>query len=166
MSTTSIHSVITDLFNAPLQAAVKADAAYLRIWADWLKFKKTLMFKSDGSVIDGININDVLSSAPVVELNGKIDMAITMRIAEVKETNASLSGGISVGPIYASGSFGMNKESTQESVFQAASSFVISNQKKDLVAYLSTHKLSIASASDVDNVVTKLTEAADTLPSS
>ena len=160
----SIHSVITDLFNAPLQAAVKADAEYLRIWAKWLKFKKGLIFNEDESIIDGVDINEILKTAPIVELDGNIDLAITMRIAEVKESNATLSGGLTVGPIYASGAYGMSKQSTQESIFQASSSFVLSNQKKDLIEYLNKHNLSIATASDVDNVVKKLTAAADQLP--
>ncbi|WP_019617197.1 hypothetical protein [Psychromonas ossibalaenae] len=165
MSSTSINSVITELFNAPLQAAVKADAEYLKIWAQWLTFKKSLMFNKDnGMPIEGIDIDEVLKTAPIVELNGNIDLAITMRIAEVKETNGSLSGGLSVGPIYASGTYGISKQSTHESLFQAASTFVLSNQKKDLADYLNKHSLTIATASDVDNVVTKLTEAANQLP--
>jgi hypothetical protein len=164
MSSISINSVIADLFNAPLQAAVKADSEYMKIWAKWLTFKKKLMFKKDGSPIEGLDINEILKTAPIVELNGNIDFSITMRIAEVKETDASISGGLAVGPIYAGGSFGISKQSTQESIFQASTSFVISNQKKDLTDYLSKHKLSIASASDVDNVVKKLTEAAAELP--
>lgn len=123
------------------------------------------MFKEDDTLVDGIEVNEILKTAPIVELNGNIDLAITMRIAEVKETNASFSGGLAVGPIYTSGGYGMSKQSTQESIFQASSSFVISNQKKDLTDYLSKHSLSITSASDVDNVVTKLTEAAAALPS-
>ncbi len=164
MSSASINSVITDLFNAPLQAAVKADAEYLRIWAKWLTFKKQLMFNEDGTPIDGIDINEILKTAPIVELNGNIDLAITMRIAEVKETDASFSGGLTVGPIYAGGTYGMSKETTQESLFQASGSFVLSNQKKDLAGYLGKHSLSIATANDVDNVVKKLTEAAAELP--
>ena len=162
MSSASIHSVITDLFNAPLQAAVKADAEYLKIWAKWLTFKKGLMFNGD-TPIDGVDINEVLKTAPVVELNGNIDLAITMRIAEVKETSTSLSAGITVGPIYASGGYGMDKKSTQESIFQASSTFVLSNQKKDLTGFLKKHNLTIASASDVENVVAKLTEASGQL---
>lgn len=57
-SASIIHSVITDLFNAPIQAAVKADAAYYKAWAKWLAFKKTLMFDDQGNVLPGLDIKE------------------------------------------------------------------------------------------------------------
>jgi len=160
MSTASISSVISDLFNAPLQAAVKADAEYLKIWAQWLEFKKPLFLDENGALFPGVDINTILETAPVVNLNGKIDLAITMRITDVKEKNASLSGGLSVGPIFASGSFGFHRQQSEESLFQAAGSFVLSNQEKSLSRFLSEHAIMPTNAGDVDNVIEQLKSTA------
>ncbi|MDX8392405.1 MAG: hypothetical protein R8K53_07550 [Mariprofundaceae bacterium] len=165
MSNASISSVIGDLFNAPLQAAVKADAEYMRIWAKWLEFKKPLFLDGKGKPLPGVDISKMLETAPVVNLNGKIDLAITMRITDVKETNASLSGGLSVGPVFASGSFGFHSESTQESLFQAAASFLMSNQKKSLPNFLSDHNLTLTDGDSVTNIVNKLETTAAGLSS-
>jgi len=160
MSNASISSVMSDLFNAPLQAAVKADAEYLRIWAQWLRFKKSLFIESDGKPMPNIDIAKILETAPVVSLNGKVDMAITMRITDVSKSEGSLSAGLSVGPIFASGSFGFHSESTQESLFQAAASFLISNQEKSLPNFLADYHLPLTDGKEVDNVIAKLESTA------
>ena len=163
MSTASIGSVIRDLFKAPLEAATGAEADYLKIWAKWLAFKKDLMFAADGSPLG--DIQALLATAPVIDLSGKIELAITMRIAEVKKTDLGIGGGISVGPFFASGNYGSSAQSSQESIFQAAATFLLSNQKKDLPEFLQAHQLNIASPADVDTVVQKLNDEADKLNS-
>lgn len=164
MSNASISSVISDLFNAPLQAAVKADAEYMRIWAEWLAFRKSLFIGKDGNPLPNVDISQVLETAPVVNLNGRIDQAITMRITDVQGTDASLSGGLAVGPIFASGSFGFHRESTQESLFQASATFELSNQEKSLPKFLSQHALTPTDGAAVDHAITTLQTAAGRLP--
>jgi len=164
MGNVSISSVMSDLFNAPLQAAVKADAGYMKAWAQWLTFKKPLFLDENGTLLPGVDINTILNTAPVVSLNGKIDLAITMRITDVQKTDTSLSGGLSVGPVFASGSFGFQRESTQESLFQAAASFVLSNQEKSLAGFMADHGLHPANGDEVNHLIATLDRTADNLP--
>lgn len=133
MSEASISTVFQDLFQAPLKAVTDAEARYRAIWADWIQMQYDLAFdKTKNDWRAGVDFSKVMQTAPVISLDGVIEVGITMRIASVREISANLNIGISVGPIYASGGFGFMNRTTQESVFQASTRFTLSNQNKDL----------------------------------
>jgi|GEM_PF-1000077 len=150
MSTTSITNVMAELFSAPLEAAVKAESQYRRIWADWMTFQLALATEKDGkSLRDGVDLKSLLSKAPAVTMDGVIELAITMRVAGVRETSTGIGFGLSIGPIYAAGNFGFMSRTTEESVFQAQAKFTLSNTEKDLTGYLEQFKMPISKPEDV-----------------
>ncbi len=127
------------LFSAPLEAVVDAEARYRQIWSKWIKDQMLFLGITDAT--KGDVLLKVLDTAPVVTLDGKVETALTMRIASVSEHKGGLSAGLQVGPIFASGSYSMMKRSAEESVFQASTQFVISNQGSNLVDYLKSKGL-------------------------
>jgi hypothetical protein len=142
MSAATISAVLTDLFSAPLQAVVDAEWKYRQVWADWMAFQMALLTKEDGKTLrDGVNLADVLRTAPAVSLDGVIELAITMRIASVKELSVGLGVSVGVGPVYASGNFGFMSRTTEESTFQAQAKFTLSNTQKNLTTLLEQWKL-------------------------
>jgi hypothetical protein len=76
-----------------------------------------------------------------------------MRIASVREFNADVKAGLSVGPVYASGGFGFVNRTSQESIFQASTRFTLSNQNKDLTKYLQDRNIPFTSPSEVNNAI-------------
>lgn len=157
MSAASISAVLTDLFSAPLKAVVDAESKYRQIWADWMAFQMTLLTKEDGKTLrDGVNLADVLRTAPAVSLDGVIDLAITMRIASVKELSAGLDVSVGVGPVYASGNFGFMSRTTEESTFQAQAKFTLSNTQKNLATLLEQYKLTPTDPATLTKAVEEL----------
>lgn len=163
MSETSISSVYRELFQSPLKAVTDAEADYRKIWSAWLQDQLTLVTdqvpdpqnqgKTISKIREGVDFQQILKTAPVISLDGVIEVSITMRIASVREFDANLNVGISVGPVYASGGFGFKSSTSQESLFQASTRFTLSNQNMDLSKYLADRNISMANASDVQNAV-------------
>lgn len=169
MSSASISSVFRELFQAPLRALTDAEEDYRRIWADWLEvqFRFLSIEKKEGARSvrvwkDGVDFEKVVREhAPVVALNGAVDVGITMRIASVKEFNGNVGFGVALGPVYASGGFGFTGRSSKESLFQASTQFTVSNQPGDLSEYLSNRNVTLAEPSDVESAVKFLRQASE-----
>src|SRR5262245_7265717 len=116
LSTLPIRSVFRDLFSAPLDAAVDAETDYRQAWADWLMDLMRVVTGPDGNLREGVDIMKLIESmAPVVAINGVIDVAITMRIAEARDSAVRLDGGLRLGPVFLSGGFSENKSTNSES---------------------------------------------------
>lgn len=160
MATLTISKAFSELFSAPLEAVVEAEEKYLQIWLKSLKaIKKTHVSGSgqNAKIREGADLTELIGQyVPAVRLEGRIETALTMRIAGVKETSGQASGGLSLGPIHASGGFGFTSRNTQESVFQASTSFSLSNKEFSLTDYLKTAKVSLASAADLDKAIAHL----------
>lgn len=151
-TTTSISSAIRELYSAPLEAVVRAEEDYRRIWADWLRLKRELVTEK-GRVREGVDLVALLQAAPAVRLDGRVDIAVTMRIASVRGTEGGGSAGLQLGPIHASGSFGFVNRTTEESVLQASTVVVISNTDQTLADYLAKHNLTVADAAGLDQAI-------------
>ncbi len=153
---------MTKLFYAPLDAAVKAEKQYCRIWADWMTFQLALATEEDGKTLrSGVDLTALLKTAPAVSMDGVIELAITMRVAGVKETQGGLGIGLSIGPIYASGGFGFMSKTTEESIFQAHARFTLSNTGKNLTGYLGQYKLPVTKPEDVTSAIKELGKHSD-----
>jgi hypothetical protein len=153
MSTTSLTNVFRELFVAPLAAATTTEEDYRRIWGDWLDRQLKLLSDENGELKPGVDLGRLLESAPVVNLDGVIEVGITMRIASVKEFNAALQIGLSVGPIYGSGGFGFVNRTSQESVFQASTRYTISNFERNLKKYLEDRNITLAKPEDMKTAI-------------
>ena len=153
METATLSSVLGELYTAPLDAAIRAEREYRRIWASWLTFKKSLVTDTNGALLPGINLSELLNTAPVVTVDGKVEVAITMRIASVKQVEVGVQGGLSLGPIYASGSFGFLNRSSAESTLQASTSVVLSNANRNLVEYLGDHQVKVTDPATLDKAI-------------
>jgi len=157
---------MSELFSAPLDAAVNAEAAYRRIWTKWLQDQLPLVTvpvdpnnpTGARKFRDGFNVEKWLNSAPAVNIDGVINLAITMRIAGVREISGGVGAGLTLGPIYGSGSFGFVNRTSEESVFQANARFTLTNMNKDLSGLLEQCKLDPpkADSNDVNNAIALL----------
>lgn len=156
MSTLSIGSAVSDLVQAPLEAILEAEKKYLQLWKERLEeIEKT--YVKNGQLKESVDLAKLVEqSVPVVQFEGRLDMGLTMRIAGVSEKHGSLGGGLAVGPIHAAGSFGFASQSTQESLFKAASSFAIANKTFSLKEYLQTAAISLASPNDLTEAISHL----------
>lgn len=163
MTTTSISTVFSELFEAPLRAATEAEARYRAVWADWISSQFRL-FSASGTAITADVIAKVIDLAPVVKLDGFIDVAITMRIAEVKEKEAGFSGGLQLGIIQSAGKYSSYEKSAQESVFQASTRFSISNTDANLRQFLTDRGLVPTNAQELNRVVNILNTATPISP--
>lgn len=153
MSTTSLTNVFRELFVAPLSAATTTEEDYRRIWADWLDQQLKLLSDDSGKLKPGVDLNKLLETAPVVNLDSVIEVGITMRIASVKEFDANLQVGLSLGPIYGSGGFGFVNRTSQESVFQASTRYTISNFERNLGKYLKDRNIVLAKPDDMQTAI-------------
>jgi hypothetical protein len=156
MSTTSLSTVFNEIFTTPLNAVCEAEKKYRSIWADWIRFQIPLFKAANGGNLDKASIDKMLDLAPVVKLDGVIEVGITMRIAEVSKKDGSINAGLQLGPVHASGSFGFSKQTSSESLFQASTRFTLSNQQTNLKEYLSDRNI-------VPTDEITLTEAAQSL---
>ena len=160
MSTTSLTNVFRELFVAPLNAVTQAEADYRQIWAAWLEDQLRLLATPDGKLKEGASLEKVLDTAPIINLDGVIEVGITMRIASVQEFNASADVGLAVGPIFVSGGFGFMNRTTQESIFQASARFTLSNHEKNLKKYLMDRNIPVTNPKEVSNAVDILKKSA------
>jgi len=148
MSSTSITNVLNELFTAPINAVTLAEREYRKTWANWLDFQLKLL-KTTGVEITTERLTKILEIAPVVGLDGIIEVGITMRIAEVNSKEGGFSAGLQLGPIHATGRFGFSNQSSQESVFQASTRYTISNQQTNLKEYLSSRDIEPADEAEL-----------------
>lgn len=157
MSTAGITDVIQTLFNAPLDAACKAEANYRKIWTDWIQMQKAIFMSNKKNVKDNKLTDEAIKQlfdiAPVISFTGVLDIALTMRIAEVKKKEGEISAGIQVGPVHAGGKFSFMSQKSEESLFQAATTFTMSNVQTDLKEYLKEHGLEPAAAGDLEAAI-------------
>jgi len=154
MSTTSLTSVLRELFAAPLDAATQAEANYRQIWAAWLSDLKNLVVDESGEVKSGVNLPEMIKTlSPTIALDGKVDLAVTMRVASVQEKSGTFQAGLSLAPIFASGSFSSSATQTEESVLKASTSFVLSNTNRDLSTFLDKNKLTPTDVKELDNAI-------------
>lgn len=169
MATLSISKAFSDLFTAPLRAVVDAEKAYLEMWITRLKVIQQTYVSGKGanrSMVNGADLGTLLEQyVPVISLEGRIDTALTMRIAGVKETSGGLSAGLALGPIHASGSFGFVSRNTQESTFQASTSFALANKSFSLTDYLSAANLKMTDPKDLDAAIAHLEKDLASRPS-
>jgi hypothetical protein len=156
MSTASLTTVFRELFAAPLESVCQAERDYRKVWIQWLRDQMRLVTGKDGKLKEGVNLDQILNLAPVVNLDGVVEVAITMRIAEVKEKKGDVSGGLQVGPIHTSGSFGFSNQSSEESVLQASTRFAISNNQKSLGKYLKDRNIAMSTPEDVNKAIALL----------
>jgi hypothetical protein len=153
MTTTSLTNVFRELFAAPMNAVTKTEEDYRRIWARWLEQKLALLTDKNGKLRKGVDLTKMLDNAPVVSLDGVIEVGITMRIASVSEFNAEVEAGLGIGPIHASGGFGFVNRSSQESIFQASTRYTISNFNRDLKKYLEDSKIPVTNPDEVKKAI-------------
>lgn len=157
MSETSITNVMAEVFSAPLAAVVKAEAQYRRIWADWMASQLALVTEADGKTLrPDVQLSEILKTAPAVNLDGEIELAITMRVAGVREVSGGLGVGLSLGPVYGSGNFGFMSRKTEESVFSVQAKFTLSNTGRDLTGLLAQMQIKAADPAEVANAITEL----------
>jgi hypothetical protein len=153
MGTTSLTNVFRELFVAPLSAATTTEEDYRRIWANWLDQQLKLLSDDSGELKPGVDLKKLLETAPVINLDGVIEVGITMRIASVKEFDATLQVGLSLGPIYGSGGFGFVNRTSQESVFQASTRYTISNFDRNLKKYLEDRNITLANPDEMKTAI-------------
>jgi hypothetical protein len=154
MATISISKVFSELFAAPLRAVVEAEEEYLRIWIARLKVIEKVISKDKKKAV---NVADLIEQyVPVVRIEGKIDTGLTMRIVGVREMRATVSAGLALGPIHASGGFGFASRTTHESVFQASTSFALSNKEFSLKDYLDAAKIAMVEPEDLVRAIKHL----------
>ena len=157
-NTAGIVDVFGELFRTPLEAVVKAEREYFKIWAEWLEVQIKLL----GENPTGDQIKALLEKAPSVQIDGFIDVGITMRIASVSEQKQGGTAGLKLGPIHASGSFGFAKSGSQESVFQTSARFTLSNHNSELSRYLEDRRLTPTSIEGLKEVKKILIEESST----
>ena len=153
MSTTSLTNVFRELFVAPLNAVTRTESDYRQIWASWLEDQLNLLATPDGKLREGVDLEKVLDKAPIINLDGVVEVGITMRIASVQEFSASADVGLAVGPIYGSGGFGFMNRTTQESIFQASTRYTLSNHEKNLKQYLKDRNIPVTDPNEVRGAI-------------
>lgn len=122
----SIESMISTLFTAPGRAALEAEAGYRQIWADWLGRTRKLVGEHPDKIMS------MMPSAPVMKISGVLELAVSMRVADVSRVNGQLSLG--TGPISVGG--GYFRKSAEESAMTARGTFTLTNAEVDLQTYL------------------------------
>ncbi len=129
MAITSITKVLSELYTAPLNAAVDAEKRYVQIWKQILNTVPQEKRKE-------IKLSDFVRYMPKVSVNGTVDVAISMKIAHVSEKSGEFSLELTGGMFTTSGSFGFMNRSAEESMFKAATSVVLTNSNADLMDFL------------------------------
>ncbi|WP_190808710.1 hypothetical protein [Flagellimonas sp. S3867] len=161
MASADLTTVFSELFKAPLEAVVEADKKYRESWIKWIEMKRKLLesqLKDQSKDVQKKAIDIILDTIPIINIDGSINVAITMRISEVRKKKTGVDFGLQLAPIHANISFTSSTESSQESVLQASTRFAISNNSTSLREYVQDHGLTIQSPADLDTLVKKLGE--------
>ena len=151
MPASSLESMVSTLFTAPAAAVVDAEAAYRQIWIEWLRVLTEMMKQSPN-----LNLGEHLKLAPVMKLNGYIELGLTMRVAAVSERKGSAGITLGLGPIGISGAFGFMNARTEESVMQVRAQYTMSNEEVSLQKYLGNWGLQLAAPADVAKAIEHL----------
>jgi len=154
--TTTLTDLVSEFYEAPLNAVQKAEAHYRETLANWLDKKWTWYKALDEASRQTIPFSQFLNEAPAIQMNAVFDLSATLRIASVSSKSASLSGGLALGPIQTSGGFGFSSQRSEESVLKAASSITISNTATDLVRLLGKYGIDPTDESSVKTAVALL----------
>jgi hypothetical protein len=158
VATPTLERMVSALFSAPANAVTEAEQAYRSIWMKWLKDVQGLITKA---TLDTAKVKDALAEhlklAPIMKLNGRIEMALTMRIASVSEVSGSIGINLGIGPIGVTGSFGMMSRTSEESVLQVRAEYTLTNEEVSLEKYLANWNIGLASPADVEKAIAFLT---------
>ncbi len=144
-------SLVGTIMRTPIEAVTQAERDYLRIWRDRLKAMQAAAGATPTS-IDVIKAS--LAFSPVMKLVGDIQVATTVRLASVRETNGKLGLTIGVGPIGINGGFGFLNRATEESIIQISATFKLTNGEVSLLDYLKdVGQLALTKPEDVAKAV-------------
>lgn len=156
---TKLENMISTLFTAPCRATVQTERDCRQIWVEWLEDLNNMIIKLT-NIDAGTDVTNVIAKhldlAPIMKMNAKIEIGLTMRLASIKENSGKMEVGLSVGPIGASGSYGFMSRSTAESVMQVHAAYTMSNNDVSLKDYLASSNLSLSSAGDVTTAIDTL----------
>lgn len=147
MATESLEKMISTLFTAPAKAVVEAEREYRKIWAEWLQMT--------AQRVGADNVGKQLNLAPVMKINGALDLSLSMRVTSIDQTNASLSLG--TGPITVSG--GYFRQTTEESSLSVRGCFTLTNTEVDLASYLGQMGVTIKDDASCKQAIDKLKQA-------
>lgn len=154
---TDLESMFASLFTAPTKAVIEAEKHYRQIWIDWLNELIQLVGKAKGinaNADEAAIIARQLDLAPVMKLDAKIEVGVTMRLASVRKFKGDVTLGLGVGTLQAAGSFGFSSESAQESVLQARAFYGLSNSGEvSLKNYLGDFSIPVSKVADLDAAV-------------
>lgn len=154
--TADLENVFTTLFTAPAEAVVQAEADYRQIWAKWLGNVMELLKQRDESKHAEI-LRTHLNLAPVMKLNAKVEVGITLRVGSIKKRDGSVGVGLGVGAFQLNGSYGFMSQSSSESVMQARAAYEMTNQAEvTLKEFADTWSLPLTSATEVGTAITFL----------
>lgn len=151
--TTTLTDLISEFYEAPLDAVQRAEAHYRKTLANWLDKKWAWYQTLDESRRREISFTEFLDEAPAIQMNAVFNLAATLRIASVSSKSANVSGGLALGPIQTSGGFGFSSQRSEESVLKAASSITVSNTVTDLAVLLGKYGLDPTDESSVKTAV-------------
>src|SRR5690349_19009678 len=98
-SITPMKSMIGTIFTAPAEAVLEAEERYRTIWIEWLTTVKKLVEKRKQQLTNDPNVDAKVASmlaeqlklAPVMKLNGRVEIGLSMRIASVSKSSGNLS---------------------------------------------------------------------------
>lgn len=158
MAQISIATAIRDLYSAPLEAAVTAERQYRAIWADWIEQRLALATLPDGGLRQGVNLAEILETAPIVRVDGRVEMAISMRIATARERKGEAGGSLGLGPISIGGTYSFMERGSQESTFQASTVMTVSNNEKTLSELLGENRINATTPEELTAAVEFLRE--------
>lgn len=132
MENSNLTTVFSELFTAPIQAVVQAEAQYRRIWCDWLVSLQALLTKRGQLTAEqeAAFIQSQLELAPIMRLEARIDVGISLRVTSVRQTQVGGSFGLQVSVLQAAGSFSFASQDTQESVLNARATYALANTQQ------------------------------------
>lgn len=149
----AMADALSQIFAAPLQAATTAEVEYRKLWADWLRTRLTLLSNPDGTLREGASLAELVATAPAIQLDGRIELAITMRIASATSREGGANAGLQLGPIQAGGRYSFGSSSTQESTFQASVVVVLSNTNQSLTSMLEANRIPTTSIAELNAAI-------------
>jgi hypothetical protein len=154
----TLKEMVRTIFLTPGEAALEAEKGYRRIWADWIAdtigLAKTSNPADETKQVEALR--NLMQFAPIMKINGQIELGLTMRVASVEGGKGEISLG--TGPIGITG--GYYREESQESVMTIHGTFTLTNTETDLTQYLALHNITLATPADVTKAVDLLSSNA------
>lgn len=166
MSQPELVDVFEMLFNAPVTASARAERAFRGIWSQWLKDLAALLDALDeGGALSAQQklavIKSQLSIAPVLKLEADVEVGVIMKLVTVTGVKADGTLGLGVGPFKVAGSFGFNRETSQESTLSANARYKLGNTSElSLSDMLSATGLEVTDQQSARAAAAKLEKAA------